>query len=185
MDDFKEIANCVGERLLSGAPNALEELIDLYQKKIYNLAFRFTGDAEEACDLSQEIFLRVYHKIHRFTAGTDFNAWFMRLAVNAAINFQAKNKKNPSHKALEFCDDATPVTPADDHLETEAFQDTVITLLKVLPNRERLAITMQLWEKKKVKEIAELMNTSLKSVEALLTRARKRLKKFLHKNEGF
>ncbi|MCI0471899.1 MAG: sigma-70 family RNA polymerase sigma factor [Candidatus Aminicenantes bacterium] len=186
MNDFKTHANIAGERLLNGNPTALEEVIELYGKKIFNLAFRFTGDKDEACDLSQEIFLRLYSKIKRFSPNTDFNAWFMRLAVNAAINYRSRVRKNPSHIALEFCenldsgtDDNTP-----DNIEQEARQQSVNTLLAQLPKRERMAITLQLYEKKKVKEIAELMGTSIKGAEALLTRARKRLKKIIKQNEG-
>lgn len=190
MNEFKTKANAAGERLLNGSPAALEEVIRLYEKKIYNLAFRFTGDKDEALDLSQEIFLRSYSKIKLFSPGTDFNAWFMRLAVNAAINYKSRVSKNPSHTALEFCDDygdgtANPSKPPVDKLEQETLHRSVHALLGQLPKRERMAITLQIWEKKKVKDIAELMGTSVKAVESLLTRARKRLKKIIKKNEGF
>jgi len=191
MNEFKTKANTAGERLLNGSPAALEEVICLYEKRIYNLAFRFTGDKEEAFDLCQEIFLRVYSKIKLFSQGTDFNAWFMRLAVNAAINYKSRVRKNPSHTALEFCEeqgDGTGDGPANnpaDRLEQETLQQSVNALLAQLPKRERMAITLQVREKKAVKEIAELMTTSVKAVESLLTRARKRLKKIIKKNEGF
>jgi len=74
--------------------------------------------------------------------------------------------------------------PAD-RLEQETLQQSVNALLAQLPKRERMAITLQVREKKAVKEIAELMTTSVKAVESLLTRARKRLKKIIKKNEGF
>ena len=186
MDEFKRKANSAGERLLNGSPTALDEVIDLYQKRIYNLAFRFTGDREEAFDLSQEIFLRAYSKINLFSANTDFNAWFMRLAVNAAINYRSKVRKNPSHIALEFCENQGEGIGenAAHNMEQESLHRTVNTLLAQLPKRERMAITLQLHEKKKVKEIAELMKTSVKAVESLLTRARKRLKKNMDKMRG-
>ena len=104
MNDFKTHANIAGERLLNGNASALEEIIELYRKKIFNMAFRFTGDREEAFDLCQEIFLRLYSKIKRFSPNTDFNAWFMRLAVNASINYRSRVRKNPSHIAMEFCE---------------------------------------------------------------------------------
>lgn len=191
MNEFKTKANTAGERLLNGSPTALEEMIGLYEKKIYNLAYRFTGDKDEAFDLCQEIFLRVYSKIKLFSMGTDFNAWFMRLAVNAAINYKSKVSKNPSHTALEFCEDqgdgagSPPPDHAADKLDRETHHRSVNELLLQLPKRERLAITLQIREKKQVKEIAELMATSVKAVESLLTRARKRLKKIIKKNEGF
>ncbi|MCP5051545.1 MAG: sigma-70 family RNA polymerase sigma factor [bacterium] len=189
MNDFKKLADIAGERLFDCAPGALEEVIDLYQKRIYNLAYRFTGDKEEAFDLSQEIFIRVYSKIKLFSPNTDFNAWFMRLSVNTAINYRSKTRRNPSHVAEEFCDangsdDSCPGNKAADHIGRESLNREIAALLGQLPKRERMALTLQLWEKKKVKEIAQLTGVSVKSVESLLTRARKRLKKIMKKNEG-
>lgn len=187
MTDFKERANAAGGRLFDGRAHALEEVVDLYQKKIYNLAYRFTGDSEEAFDLSQEIFFRSYTRIKYFTPGTDFNAWFMRLAVNASINYKSKIGRNPSHAAFELIEDSG--TCSDNHsvdkMEEQLNRSRISFFLGQLPKRERMAITLQLWEKKKVKEISELMGTSVKSVESLLTRARKRMKKIIKKSEGF
>lgn len=193
MKDLKKIANAAGERLFDCVPGALEEVIDLYQKKIYNLAHRFTADKEEAFDLSQEIFIRLHAKIKLFSPGTDFNAWFMRLAVNTAINYKSKISRNPSHAAAEFCEktgsqnwhnwqdwqDWRKGNKTTDHIHRESLNREIAAILGQLPKKERLALGLQLWEKMKVKEIAQAMNTSAKSVESLLTRARKRLRKIM------
>jgi RNA polymerase sigma-70 factor (ECF subfamily) len=186
LSELKKKANVAGERLLKGVPTALEEVIDLYQKKIYNLAFRFTGNQEEAFDLSQEIFLRLYSKIRLFSPKTDFNAWFMCLAVNTAINYRVKIRKNPAHIALKFFENKgiSPDEKAGDRIDQEIRTQAITSLLTRLPKRERMVITLQIWDKKKVKDIAEIMNTTAKAVESLLTRARKRLKEAI-KNEGF
>jgi len=185
MTDFKSRANISGERLLAGVHCALEEIIDLYQHKIYNLALRYTGDNAEAFDLSQEIFLRLYRKIQLYLKNSNFDAWFMRLAVNTSINYRQKLSRNPSHLASEFYEKDQPVMNVTSKVETEAMRKQVNSLLIQLPKKERMAIILQLWECKKVKEIADLMNISPKGVESLLTRGRKRLKKmrgFLDKN---
>ena len=186
MKDFKRLACIAGERLFDGAPGALEEIIDLYQKRIYNLSYRFMGDKDEAFDLSQEIFLRVYSKIKLFSPKTDFNAWFMRLAVNTAINYRSKTWRNPSHVSEAYCEteshgNSSAVNKAEDHIHRESLNNEIADLMQQIPKRERMVLTLQLWEKKKVKEIALLMDTSVKSVESLLTRARKRLKKIMKK----
>ncbi len=185
MNEFKKKANAAGERLLRGVPSALEEIIDMYQKKIYNLAYQYTGDREEAFDLSQEIFTRLYLKIKLFSSKSNFNAWFMQLAVNTAINYKAKLKRNPSNTALEFNPNNIDLEhcKSTDKTEQGSIHEIITSLLTQLPKRDRMAIMLQLWERKKVKEIAEIMDISVKAVESLLTRARKRLKKI--KNEGF
>ena len=185
MTEFKSRANISGERLLTGVHCALEEVIDLYQKKIYNLALRYTGDKVEAFDLSQEIFFRLCRKIQLFRKNSNFDAWFMRLAVNTAINYRLKLKKNPSHWAAEFFEKDNPVRNDTLKIETEALRQQVFGLLTRLPKKERMAIILQLWECKKVREIADMMSISPKGVESLLTRGRKRLKKmrgFLNKD---
>jgi RNA polymerase sigma-70 factor (ECF subfamily) len=183
VSEFKTKANIAGERLLNGLSPALEEVIDLYQNKIYNLAYRFVGNREDAFDLSQEIFLRLYSKIKLFTPNPDFNAWFMRLAVNTAINYRSKIRKNPSHIASQLSENVNSdkCEKRADQIEQESLSHTIHSILAGLPGRERMAITLQLYETKKVKEIAEIMNTSVKAIESLLTRARKKLKKTIIK----
>jgi len=187
MSEFKQQATIVGERLKEGIDTALEELIDLYKQRIFNIAYRYTGDRDEAFDLSQEIFLRAYSKIKLFKSGTNFNAWFMRLAINTAINYRKKSGKNPSHEAFEITVPLEDAVSSDitEGLENQEKQRRIQTLLNKLPRRERLVLILQLWEERKVSEIAEIMGTSVKSVESLLTRARKRLRKLAEKSEGF
>ena len=108
MIEFKEKANLVGNRLSDGVPCALEEVVDLYQSKIYNLALRYTNEKAEAFDLSQEIFLRLHRKKHLYIKNSNFNAWFMRLAVNTAVNYHYHLKRNPTHLAEEFPEKGDP-----------------------------------------------------------------------------
>ncbi len=183
--EFRRRANIAGESLWAGIDRGLEEIIDLYQHKIYNLALRYTGDNAEAFDLSQEIFLRLYRKINLYRKNSNFDAWFIQLAVNTAINYRLKLNRNPSHLASEFFDKDKPVRSDKSKIETETLRQQVLNLLSQLPKKERMVIILQIWECKKVREIADLMNISPKGVESLLTRGRKRLKKmrgFLEKN---
>ena len=178
MSDFKKLANNVADDLFNGKSDAREKIIDLFQKKIYNLAFRYIGDRVEASDLSQEIFLRLFSKIHLFKPGTDFHSWFMRLAVNSAINYRWKLTKN---NVLEFSEgeDADVDISFSNRVDKEHINYRINSLLRQLPERERLVIIFQTWESRSIREIAEIMETSNKAVEALLTRARKRLRKLI------
>lgn len=181
--DFKMNANIIGERMIDGRQEAAEEIISLFQHKIYTIAFRFTGDRDEAFDLSQEIFLRIYAKKHLYKRGTDFNAWVLRLAVNTSINYKSKVVKNPSFSASEI-NESTERISNDESQEDESTQKKLNDLLARLPKRERLVLIMQIIEERKVSEIADILGTTIKSTEALLTRARKRLRNLAEKNEG-
>ena len=104
-----------------------------------------------------------------------------------AINYRKKSGKNPSHEAFEITVPLEDAVSSDitEGLENQEKQRRIQTLLNKLPRRERLVLILQLWEERKVSEIAEIMGTSVKSVESLLTRARKRLRKLAEKSEGF
>lgn len=181
--DFKMNANIIGERMIDGRQEAVEEIISLFQHKIYTIAFRFTGNRDEAFDLSQEIFLRIYSKKHLYKRGTDFNAWVLRLAVNTSINYKSKVVKNPSFSASEI-NESTERISNDESQEDDSTQKKLNDLLARLPKRERLVLIMQIIEERKVSEIADILGTTIKSTEALLTRARKRLRNLAEKNEG-
>jgi RNA polymerase sigma-70 factor (ECF subfamily) len=176
LEDFKARANIVGERLHEGREEALEELISLFQNKIFTIAYRFTGNRDEAFDLSQEIFFRVYSKAKLYERGTDFNAWFMRLAINTSINYRTKAAKNPSFSAAEIDEKIEHRLPGNYPAESGINLQKLNKMLVELPKRERIVLIMQIMEERKVSEIAAILNVSVKSVEALLTRARKRLR---------
>lgn len=182
LEDFKAKANIIGERLHDGREEAVEELISLFQNKIFTIAYRFTGNRDEAFDLSQEIFFRAYSKSKLYEKGTDFNAWFMRLAVNTSINYRTKTVKNPSFSAGEIDENLEHNLADDNNSEYAINSQKMNKLLNKLPKRERIVLIMQIMEERKVGEIAEILKISIKSVESLLTRARKRLRSLVENN---
>lgn len=182
LEDFKAKANIIGERLHEGREEAVEELISLFQNKIFTIAFRFTGNRDEAFDLSQEIFFRAYSKAKLYEKGTDFNAWFMRLAVNTSINYRTKTVKNPSFSAGEIDENLEDNFTDGNDSEYTINSQKMNKLLNKLPKRERIVLIMQIMEERKVGEIAEILKISIKSVESLLTRARKRLRSLVENN---
>jgi RNA polymerase sigma-70 factor (ECF subfamily) len=182
LEDFKARANIVGERLNEGRNEALEELISLFQNKIFTIAYRFTGNRDEAFDLSQEIFFRAYSKAKLYKRGTDFNAWFLRLAINTSINYRTKAVKNPSFSATEIDENLEQHPSDEDAAESGINLQKLNKLLNKLPKRERIVLIMQILEERKVGEIAAILNVSVKSVESLLTRARKRLRGLVEKS---
>lgn len=184
LGEFKMKANVVGARLQEGRDEALKELISLFQNKIYTIATRFTGNRDEAFDLSQEIFLRAYSKIKLYEKDTDFNAWFMRLAVNTAINYKTKVMKNPSFSAKEIDFNMENRLTSHNSMENDEEQRKLNTCLARLPKKERIVLIMQILEERKVGEIAVILGVTIKSVESLLTRARKRLRILMEKSEG-
>ena len=79
-------------RAQKGDNDAFSELVSLYEKKIYNLALRMTRNPEDALDLSQEIFIRVYKSLPLFKAQSTFSTWVYSIASNACIDFTRRER---------------------------------------------------------------------------------------------
>jgi RNA polymerase sigma-70 factor (ECF subfamily) len=81
------------ERSKGGDLTAFEELVVMYQKQIYNLSYRMMGSEEDACDMTQEAFLKAFKSIRKFNGKSSFGTWVYRIAVNVCIDELRKRKK--------------------------------------------------------------------------------------------
>ena len=90
------------KRAQCGDTRAFGELVQKYQKRIYELAYNFTHHPEDAYDLSQEIFLRSYKALNRFQNKSTFYTWIYRIAKNACIDY---TRRRASHKNITFADE--------------------------------------------------------------------------------
>ncbi len=77
----------------SGNEKAFEELVKLYEKRIYTMALRMTGNSEDAYDISQEVFIRVYKALPGFKGDSKFSTWIYRIVSNLCIDFNRKSTK--------------------------------------------------------------------------------------------
>jgi DNA-directed RNA polymerase specialized sigma24 family protein len=79
-------------KIKAGNTEAWNMLIDRYSKKVYNLALNFAGNRDDASDITQDIFLKVYGNMDKFDEGGNFNAWILKLSKNYCIDYWRKSK---------------------------------------------------------------------------------------------
>src|SRR5437868_2469266 len=92
-----------------GDREAFEELIRRLQRRVYAFAYHHLRDADEAHDLAQEIFVKLYRNLDRFDSERPFEPWFWKLAANTTINYRRKRIPAPSEPPRETADaDSTP-----------------------------------------------------------------------------
>ncbi len=152
-------------------------LLDRYLEHVQMLARRMLGDAGEAEDLAQEVFLKIWKNPDRWQPGrAQFKTWLSRVAANACID----NLRRKKPDELEGEDE--PVDPApgpyDETLNSQLAK-RVEAALQNLPARQRLAITLCHYQGYSNKEGANIMQTSSEAIESLLSRARRSLKAML------
>lgn len=151
-------------------PEAFGELLLRYQDQVYNYLYRMIGHREDAADLAQEVFLRVYKSLHRFRAGAPFRPWLYKIATNVAINYlRARRATLPLDEEAPLREDRfSPERVA----ERRELQQQVGKVLLQLPEAYRAVILMRHIEELSYDEMAQALDVPLGTVKVRLHRAR-------------
>lgn len=160
-------------------PQAFEELVYRYQSRLYDLAYRLTGDREEAQDLTQEAFVRTYTALPTFRKGERFSPWVYKILANLCISFL--RRKRPQ---VQLNDDApfvdSSLTP-EQALDKKEIQDAVQSAILALPEQYRAVILLRHQHELSYADIAEALGLPIGTVKTHLYRAKEMLHRILSK----
>lgn len=163
----------------AGREAAFDELMARYKRPVLNFAYRMLGNAADADDIAQEVFVRAYQHLDSYRPGTKFSTWLFALARNACIDRLRYRKRHPT----EPLDDAVVAASRARGPSAEAAnRETgahIATAVSALPEDQRTAIVLAEYHGLSCAEIAASMRCSEKSVESRLYRAKETLRKRL------
>ena len=162
-------------RVAKGSEGAFNEILHRYQGAVYAFALRFLKDPNEAPDIAQETFLRLYRTSAAFRPRASLRAYLFRIARNLCLDYQ--RKKRPVLMAVTP-EKTDPVTPLHQMIRTMEIE-SVFSAIDGLPDNQRMAILLRHDQELSYTEIAETMNTTVSAVESLLVRARRKLRQLL------
>ncbi len=176
------------ERAKGGELKAFEELMNKYEEKVYSIAYRMTGNREDAEEILQETFLSVYKSLGRFKGKSRFSTWLYRIAVNASLMRLRKTKKKAetlsldepiggdnSHPKREVVDWSTP----EDIVERKRLMEVITAAIDSLPETYRAIVLLRDGEGLSNSEVAKILKTSIPAVKSKLHRARMHLREKL------
>jgi RNA polymerase sigma-70 factor (ECF subfamily) len=176
------------QRLKHGDSAAFQELLSRYQHRVINTCYGFVRQREDAEDIAQEVFLEVYQSIQKFRGGAKLSTWIYRISVTKSLDFIRKKNRKKRFGTLRniLARDAEIEripAPTNDNPEHIVAQQERARMLKeaveALPKNQQIAMTLHKYEGFSYKEVAEIMSTSVSSVESLIHRAKKNLQKKL------
>jgi len=174
--------------LLKNDPTAFECLIDRYQDNVYNTCLGILKQPVDAEDITQEVFVEVFKSINTFRNDAKLSTWIYRIALNKSLEMTRKSKRLKRKNeviSIEKNYGSGLSIPSFDHpcVEMEMKESASILMNSVdrLPDAQRIAFVLKKIEGLSQKQIAEIMKVSESSVESLLARAKKNLKKRLNK----
>src|SRR5436309_7909329 len=174
-------------RVKDDDPSAFAELVDLYHHRLVTVMHHLVGNTEEAEDLAQEVFLRVYRVRKKYRPRAKFSTWLFTIANNLALNTLRSRQRKPV-VPLEV-HDSGPLGPRPaeqlvrdrEHqpghrIQQQELAGVIRLALDGLNERQRAAVVLNKFEDMNYAEIAEVMGLTTKAVKSLLSRARENLR---------
>jgi len=182
-EDFKLLT-----KFKQGDQEAFASLVKKYKMAVFNTIYSIIGDTQEADDIAQEVFLKVYTKAGSFKRKSSFSTWLYKITVNKCIDELRKRKNKIISLETEFDEDeklklkdvlASKEGDITEEWEKEELEDTIQKAINSLPEKDRIILTLKEIENLSYKEISQIMKISLDKVKVWLFRARQKLKEKL------
>jgi RNA polymerase sigma factor (sigma-70 family) len=167
----------------AGRLEAFEMLVRRHQGVAYRVARRLVGP-DEAEDVTQDAFLRAFHRLGRYRGEGSFRAWLLQIVRNTALNAIEARRTEPREGIVELVDAATPRaarTPVD-QLERRERRERLEAKVRLLPEAQRAVLVLRDIEGLSYEEVATVTETPLGSVKGRLHRARGELIRILREN---
>jgi len=171
-----------------GDAMAFEMLVHRYDRQVFSMAANYVSNAEDAKDIYQEVFLRVYRALPRFEFRSEFSTWLFRITTNVCLTHRARKRRH-GYSPLgtgEGDDDEAPhgavakeEHQADERTLTNELGESIEQALAGLSGKERIVFTLRHYDGLKVREIAQMMQVTDGTVKKYLFTATRKVRKHL------
>lgn len=157
------------ERVKEGDREAFMRITQLYQKKVFLLAYSFFQNKEDAMDIVQETFMRFYQKANLFQKGKNFQSWLLQIAKNLCIDYHRKyhSKNAQFDRKVPIEEMNLPAQNSQACYLSSDLKEIFSSCLNKLAERQRMIFVMKHYNQHKYKEIAQILNISLGTVKSL------------------
>ncbi|MFZ1947273.1 MAG: sigma-70 family RNA polymerase sigma factor [bacterium] len=174
--------NDLGRRLADGDDDAFSEVVRTYSRKVFALCYRLLRDEEDARDMAQEVFVRVFEKRRSFGAKSAIYTWIYRIALNMC--FSELKRRKPAAVPLEDVEGVLAARDPEGARDTSRLEALVAASLDRLPPKQRSVFVMRFYDKMPFAEIADAVGTSVGAAKANFHFAVERLRSVLGESEA-
>jgi RNA polymerase sigma-70 factor (ECF subfamily) len=173
------------EQVLAGKVTAFTHIVDHHKDRAYNLAFRICGNSEDAEEVAQDAFLKVFRSLHGFKMKSSFKTWLYRIVYNTAIS-HVRIKKKGILSIEDFPAEASDFighNNSEEDAEREYRKSLIDFALQKIAEEERGLITLFYYNEMTLEEIAEVTGMTETNIKVRLFRARKKMLEVIEKAE--
>jgi RNA polymerase sigma-70 factor (ECF subfamily) len=175
--------------IIGGDRDAYRILMDRYARGVFRLAYRMTGNEEDANEVVQETFLRAYKQLQRWESRSSFSTWLYRIAANYSIDMTRQKRKRSEISLTQYNDGGEVVDisqymrsdePGPDRLlDSSRLKECVSTTLNELSGQERTAFVLRHFEDQSIDQISSALGLSANATKQSIFRAVKKLRRAL------
>jgi RNA polymerase sigma factor (sigma-70 family) len=174
-------------QLQQGDGQAFKKLVDEWQNMVYNTALGIVQNADDADDITQDVFIQVYQSVSSFKGESKFSTWLYRIVITKSLDHLKKKKRK---KRFGFMQSLFG-NNSDEEIHPEEFNHPGVLMenkeraaelfkaLQQLPDKQRIAFTLHRLEAQRHQDIAAVMELSVTAVESLIARAKGNLRQIL------
>lgn len=162
---------------IEGNTNAFAFLVDQYKDLIFSLALKMVKNREEAEEVAQDTFIKVYRSLNQFKGDSKFSTWVYKVAYNTCLDRLKKHKKEQHVVPIDEFNthQIQSIDNAFDALEEEERKQAIQDCIKLLPSEDAFLLTLFYFEDQSIEEISKVVGLKVNNVKVKLFRSRKKL----------
>lgn len=166
-------------QVLNGNKEYFAELVRRYKNLVYSVVVRMVNDREEANDLAQDVFLKIYKNLDKYYPDYKFSTWVIRISTNHVIDYRRKNRcETQSLDDMEYEPGIAGDSPEDEYMKKER-REMLDDMVNALPDMYKVPIMLYHWQGLSYQEISDITEQPLSKVKNRIFRGRKMLKENL------
>ena len=171
-------------QIIAGDSNAFSVLVDRYKDLVFTLSLKMLKNREEAEEVAQDTFIKVFKSLSKFKGDSKFSTWIYKVTYNSCLDRLKKNKKEQLKVAIDEYTEhqVKTIDNALENMVEEERQKAIKACLELLPPDDSFLLTLYYFEEQSLDEIAKVVGLTANNVKVKLFRSRKKLTSILKAN---
>ncbi|MFS4494074.1 RNA polymerase sigma factor [Maribacter sp. 2308TA10-17] len=169
------------DKVINGDTRAFSVLVERYKHMVFTLAAKILKNHQEAEEVAQDVFVKMYSALTAFKGDSKFSTWLYKIAYYRSLDYLKKQKRSLNTSSIDSDTEfhLASTENALDNLEANERKQSIKNAIDELPEDDAVVITLHYFEELSLKEIADIMNLEANTVKVRLFRSRKRLAQLL------
>jgi len=167
--------------IIDGDANAFSKLVELYKNFVFTLSLKMLQNREEAEEVSQDTFIKIYRSLHKFKGESKFSTWLYKVTYNACLDrLKIKKRQQPVVAITEFTEhEVISLINILNSIEDREREQTIQNCINLLPAEDSFLLTLYYFRENSLKEISQIIGINENHLKIKLFRSRKKLASIL------